>query len=151
MCDCAVLNGTHYPMKTPGPVLRVLEDLRQSGRRVRVHYGDCNTGRDWMDEYNVTGTIGRSCGSCKIPLMVHNCRSLGGSGILTNCIVRIRTTDGQELYRHPSYHQPVTSIIRSDRLDFAEAVTLDGEIHARFRKSGQAARWCRKMGLAVPA
>ena len=76
--------------------------------RVRLHYGDTDTGRDWMDRYDVTGRIGRSMGPVKVPLVIANCRSMGGPAILENCIVRIRHANkknGGDLYRHPKYHE----------------------------------------------
>ena len=41
---------------------KVLSSLVHSGRRVRIWYGDTETGRSWNEEYEVTGTIGRSNG-----------------------------------------------------------------------------------------
>lgn len=55
------------------------------------------------------GTVGRSTGKVKIPLLVHNSRSMGGGGILTHCIIGIRLSrkdrDGkyQWMYRNRHY------------------------------------------------
>jgi hypothetical protein len=83
----------------------------EPGLRLRLHYGDRLTGEDWMDTNDVTGYISRSTGDKPIPILCANARSTGGSPILTECIVRIRTAAVEknlgtplELWRHPSYH-----------------------------------------------
>lgn len=102
-----VVNGTTYHDETPAEVIRVLENARIGERRIRLCYGDVKTGRDWLEEYDVTGRVGRSTGTTKIPLILANSRSSGGPGILDHCIVRITTsTKGKVLYSHPLYHKP---------------------------------------------
>lgn len=98
---------THFHPDTPEIVRRVLEAARTRGTRIRVHYGSMKTGRDWMDEYDVAGKVGRSMGPQKVPIFIHNSRSMGGPAILTSCIVRVRYAnkkEGGDLYRHPKYH-----------------------------------------------
>lgn len=34
-------------------VARILEQSRLTGQRIRIFYGDVETGRDWLDEYDV--------------------------------------------------------------------------------------------------
>jgi len=104
-----IRNGTSYHDDTDLDAIRVLETARAARTRVRVHYGDTDTGRDWMDRYDVKGTIGRSTGRVKIPLLIANVRSRGGPGILDHCIVKITTTrkPKQVLFVHPSYHETI--------------------------------------------
>lgn len=100
-----VCNGTYYHAETSDEMVALLEQIRRYGTRVRFHWGNAQTGEDWGDIYDVAGTIGRSTGEVKIPLLIHNRRSLGGGGILTNCIVKIVTTrGGHVMYQHPNYH-----------------------------------------------
>lgn len=109
-------NGTSYASTTPDEVVRILEQSRLHGTRIRIHYGDVETGRDWMDENDVRGTVGRSTGPIKIPLMIATSRSSGGGGILDHCIVRIRpsTGAGPDLYRHPGYHLDASVVEAND-------------------------------------
>lgn len=103
--DYKVSDGTYYFEETSDDMIRILEDIRKSGERVRFHWGDTATGLDWGDEYDVAGTIGRSTGPIKIPILIHNRRSTGGGGILTHCIVKIVKTKGKGvIYIHPTYH-----------------------------------------------
>jgi hypothetical protein len=82
-----IINGTHYKSETPDAVISILEQARTSRWRLRMHYGDRETGRAWGDV--TTGYIGRSTGPVKIPLAIRDSRCLGGSGILDHCIIRI--------------------------------------------------------------
>ena len=102
-----IVNGTHYNDGTPEEVVEVLERARRDGARIRVHYGDVETGKDWMDELGVEGTVGRSGGEVKVPLLIARADSTGGGSILTDRIVRIRYAskrEGGDLYRHWGYH-----------------------------------------------
>ena len=86
-------------------VKELLTILNHSRRRVRIWYGDVETGRSWNEEYHVTGEIGRSNGLAKIPLMIPNRRSFGGTSILDHCIIRIDDiNDRKPLYIHPNFH-----------------------------------------------
>lgn len=104
-----VVNGTYYKQETPELVIQALESARRCKRRVRVVYGDTETGYSWSEVHDVAGYVGRSMGFIKIPLLVHNRRSLGGGGLLDHCILGIRSTlanrDGtyRWYYRHPLY------------------------------------------------
>lgn len=82
-----IVNGTAYHKNTKPEVTRLLERFRNTGERIRIWYGE--NGKCWHDEYYTIGRIGRSLGQYKIPLLIHNERSLGGPGILEDCIVRI--------------------------------------------------------------
>ena len=108
-------NGTHYDKETPDNIVNIIEDARLNGHRLQIHYGDKNTGVDWGDanyphpKYNdgstVSGTIGRSTGTQKIPLIIKSRRSMGGEGLLDSSIVKIRHSGkgGAVLYQHPKY------------------------------------------------
>ena len=155
-----VVNGTTYHDETPLAVIDVLETARRTNARIRIHYGYTTTkdgqptGRDWYEENDVTGTVGRSSGPQKVPIILANSRSTGGGSILDHCIVRIREPawPATELYRHPKYStgrvtlQVVRSKVPNGPL-LTVAVLIDGENHAQFEKEKQARYWIAKMGL----
>lgn len=100
-----IVNGTFYDTRTPQEVIDVIESARAGGRRVRLSYGDTETGRDWQEQYDIVGRIGRSAGPVKVPILIHNRRSIGGHAILDHCIVRIvSSVGGRVLYQHPKYY-----------------------------------------------
>lgn len=82
-----VVNGTSYDLRTSYEVINLLECYRSNRQRIRVFYG--SGGRCWNEENDTIGTIGRSTGTCKIPLLIKNSRSYGGESILDYRIVRI--------------------------------------------------------------
>jgi hypothetical protein len=94
-----------FKESTHPQIKELLTLLNHSRRRVRIWYGDTETGRSWNEEYHVMGEIGRSSGLAKIPLMIGNRRSLGGPSVLDHCIIRIDDTNARRtLYTHPNFH-----------------------------------------------
>lgn len=99
-----VINGTSYHAETSDKVISILEHCRVNKLRIIVDYGDIETGKSWGETCDIAGYIGRSTGLNKIPLLIYNSRSMGGGGILDNCIIKITTSKGKAvLYQHPNY------------------------------------------------
>lgn len=118
-----VRNGTYYDRRTPFEITTCLELARLGEQRIRLYYGDRETGRDWNERYDVTGRIGRSMGPIRIPILLHNRRSIGGGGILDHCIVRIDTAAGRKvLYQHPNYFDPESIEFELHQLEEIEAI-----------------------------
>jgi hypothetical protein len=88
-----ILNETTYNDSTPLAIVKILEESRRTRKRIRIFYGDVKTGRDWGDP-PMRGHVGRSTGTCKIPLLIRTARSMGGEGILDHCIIRITESKG---------------------------------------------------------
>lgn len=101
---------TQFDKGTPPELQAILEKLRQGfhggyGRRVRIFLGDPDTGKDWNEENDVTGYIGRSNGPKPVLILLPNARSLGGGSISTAHIVKlIEIGTGLVLWQNPKYH-----------------------------------------------
>ena len=152
------INGTSYDARTPDEVIVVLENARLNRQRVHVSLGETEgpqAGRDWMEEHTVHGFIGRSTGSIKIPLIVHNRRSLGGPGLLDHCVVRVRTAaGGRVLWQHPQYSHGVIQIrpkaeplVLEDGRTLRVDVLRDGQVQAAFEDVTKARRYIHKLGV----
>lgn len=128
--DYKIVNGTSYAINTPDKIIDILENAMRTRKRVRLFYGDSNTGRDWMEIYDTIGMIGRSGGKHKIPLLIKTRRSLGGGAILTDCIVKI-TIDKTIVYQNPKYHLPMMEIREADKslreMGYFYSVFVDGK------------------------
>ena len=133
-------SGTCYHKDTPKRVIDILENSRSWGSRIRLFYGDTKTGKSWNEENDVVGTVGRSTGSFKIPLLISKRTSSGGPAILDHCIVKI-INKGSLLYQHPSFDGGKWSISESDLPEYEENALCNGEVVARFKKQGQAKRY----------
>ena len=95
-------NGTSYHAETSRRIIQVLERARKYHTRITVDYGDVKTGKSWNEHFDITGYVGRSMGPVKVPLLVHNSRSMGGGAMLDHCILSIRFAnkkDGGFLYQ----------------------------------------------------
>jgi len=135
-------SGTYYHIETKDAVINALEKARANRTRVRLFWGDVETGKCWNDIYDITGTIGRSTGTVKIPLLIHNSRSMGGGGILTHCILKIKETgkNGRTLYQSDNFIAPVAEIVESDLKSegYAYNVLINGELQTRHKTLKQA-------------
>lgn len=107
-----VLNGTDYHIETSYHIVRLLEEIRLNKWPCRFHWGDANTGEDWGEVNDVTGRLGRSMGPIKVPILLENLSSDGGSAILAHCIVKIvyESENGAVLYQHPNYRKKRKSV-----------------------------------------
>lgn len=154
--------GTWFSYDTPTKVRAILEQYRKDGGRLRLFYGDRTTGRDWLEENDLLGKIGRSTGSMQIPLLIAK-GECGGPGILDDCIVRIVNADSrEEIYRQKNYFLPDMEIRPVDdmmahwhvseppkrlaAMGYTHGVWVrekDGEFanHANFRSYGKAAQF----------
>ena len=158
MKEYNTINGTSYDLRTPSEVVAILENARLNRTRLHISLGDVSTGRDWLEENMVNGFIGRSTGSIKIPLLIHNRRSLGGPSLLDHCIVRVReSAGGRILWLHPGYHhgqfhirQKAEPVTLPDGRTLNVDVLRDGEIHASFEDMDKARRWLHKLGVTAP-
>lgn len=131
-----------YDKGTLETVKMILEKYMHNGKRIRIWYGDTDTGRAWEEEHDVTGHVARSTGRKPIAILVHNARAYGGPAILTACIIRIDDISTHStLYRHKGFNAGSWEVTVSDMPGYAENAVCNGSIHARFRKVGQAQRY----------
>lgn len=125
----------------------ILSSLVHSGKRVRIWYGDKETGRSWNEEYEVTGTIGRSTGNIKIPIIIHTSRSYGGPSLLDDCIIRIDAIQQKRtLFQHENFHVEKLSLKTELDSEYPYSVMQhkdSGEVQsvATFKDSKRALRW----------
>lgn len=130
--------GTWFHRDTPAKVRKVLEACRKNGEQIRLFYGDAKSGRSWLDECDMVGTVGRSTGVLQVPLLVAE-GDLGGLPILDDCVIRItRVHDHAELYRHPNYHIGKVKMVETSDSRLPITVLVDGKVHARCKDWGEA-------------
>lgn len=117
--------------------------------RIRVFYGDNHTGRSWDEEYDVMGTIGRTTGNIKIPILVHNKRSLGGGALLLSSVIRIDDIeDKRTLWKLSNFHvEPMEVVYYPDDpngLPYNVMQTKDSGVRvnvANFKTEEKAKKW----------
>lgn len=130
------IKQTWFEYGTDPKLKWVLEKARKNETRVRIFCGNPETGRDWLDEYDVMGTIGRSTGLFKVPLLIpvgEDC----GSPISSNVLRVIDVATGHDLYRHPNYQEPKLEI----RPVNDTGLKTDGYTHETWHDNGPDAGW----------
>jgi len=143
-------NGYWFNPETNIEVMKVISGLNCYNRRqrVRIFLGDTKTGKTWNEENDVCGYIGRSTGSKKIPLLIHNNNSSGG-GILTHCIVAIYTTSGTCLYKHEKLDfgkWDIREFARNEtEKEYPFCAYCNDDLHARFKTYKQADNYVKFM------
>lgn len=115
--------------------------------RVRIWYGDRDSGRSWNEEYDVVGRIGRTTGVINIPILVYNSRCYGGPAILVGSIIRIDDIeDKRTLWKVSNFHVEPMEIKATDNKYLPYSVMQnkdDGTIQniANFKTEAKAKRW----------
>lgn len=143
-----IKHATWFNRHTCMEVRIALDTAREQGTMIRLWRGDTKTGKSWMDDHDVYGTVGRSMGPMKIPLLIENGRGDGGSAILDNCIIRIDGWKGKQswqIYKHPLWHVPEMSVEKNDDSEtkgsHPDVVKCNGEVQARFASEAEARRY----------
>lgn len=138
--------------KTTSRVATLLNNLSMSQQRIRLVYGDTNTGKDWLEECDVIGTIGRSTGTKQIPLLIRNSRSTGGGSILDHYILKIVDVKSKRvLYQHEKYITPSFEIEISEPDTLSRyRVISDNKLLATFSEYDEAQKYidfmlCKRM------
>ena len=133
-------------------LMDVLSNARKYGYRVRIWYGDRQTGRSWNEEYDVTGRVGRTSGEIGIPILVHNKRSWGGGAILVGSIIRIDDIeDHKTIWKVDNFHVEEMNVCPNDSLELPWKVeklneeTKQWQTEACFKTEIQARKWVEFM------
>lgn len=75
--------------------------------RLRIWYGNTETGRAWNDTFNVAGYIGRSASRHPQPVVQQFKSAMQGEVLSTDKIIRIDIVEtGETVYRHKHFHVP---------------------------------------------
>lgn len=143
------VNGTAYHKDTKKVVIDLLERFRTTGERIRIWHS--HNGVNWNNEYNTIGTIGRSTGKYKIPILKDNSRSLGGISISEECIVRIdinRNGKKETVYRDNTIkfdHFVSTDLgnVYNETKDELYARCKNGNSGKRLAAYMNGERWCK--------
>ena len=132
-------NGTSYDINTDKKVVSILDDAIISRKRLKLDYGNTETGESWNECYDIIGRIGRSTGSIKIPLLILTSRSYGGGALLDSCIIKITDIKtGNVIYKNQNYKEKIFNIVPSDLPDYTVNVNINGKLYSRHKSERSA-------------
>lgn len=128
-------------------LMRILNNSRKYGFRVRIWYGDGKTGEAWNEEYDVVGRVGRSNGNIKIPILLSNKRSYGGVALLVGSIIRVDDIEEKRtLWKVSNFHvgKMIIEEHKEEDYPFRVFMTEDSGVIsnvANFKTQLQAVHW----------
>jgi len=136
-------SGTWYHASTPPAVIAILERAISIGSRLRLWFGDTETGKASDQKYDVVGFIGRGASQISLPLLLPSIDSHGGVPISDHQIVAIARGPGNVFaYEHPTLDlgiwTRIAAIDPASTNDYIEAVLVDGKIHSHHKSPVQA-------------
>ena len=132
---------------TPGTELAVIVLVSlavKTGQRVRIWYGDPQTGESWEIEDNVTGVIVEGPEGLSLKKQV---TSKYSRLIPTDCIVRL-IIGSVEVYKHPDFRQPEYCIEEQEKFTPAPWWVSEHRsmiVVKRFYTRVEAERWIEYM------
>lgn len=85
----------HYDV--PEKLCDIINRLYLSGERIIIEYGDTRNHREWTESLRERGSIGRSTGEIKVPLLIATKRSKGGNAISDLDIMYIKNAKTKKL------------------------------------------------------
>ena len=131
-----------YPKGTPEAVEALLELARKTSQRVRIWYGDPETGASWEETERVVGRVeAREVNGVLHPHLVARAGSNISSYIMANTIVRLQV-NGIEVYKHSHFSQPqYRMVVAPQDLCTPEWVMVGNRVVARFSTAIEASRW----------
>lgn len=156
------VGGLSFDPATPMEVAKLIAGYVDEPVRIRLDYGNPETGESNSSEIDVEGYVRRSDGDVQFPVLLPTSRSSAGNPISCNIVVAIWGTDGSRVYKHPTYtpkydwknariarseaaylsKSPWQVLVRSwkfrDRMDAKEDNPMN------FGTEGQAIRWLTK-------
>lgn len=132
-------------MDTPAlKIQKALTKAFKEGWKVRIFYGDTQTGRDWLEESNSIGYVKLHKHRAHFILLFKK-QSAYGDVICVKNIVKILALNGEVLYQHDAYHLDELVISQSKQSGYShEIVNLTiGGVLARFQSLEACQNWLK--------
>jgi hypothetical protein len=135
-----------YTSTVNDSLIDTLLSCYENRNRIRVWYGDTKTGRAWNEEYDIIGRVGRTTGEIKVPILIYNARSYGGSELLLSSLLRIVDIKTHRiLWTVPNFHvEKMEVVYKNGDYPFQVMQTRDtGEVVniANFKNEASAYRY----------
>lgn len=135
-------DNTCYQSETPVELIDILQHLREVHERIKITYGDRDTGIAWPEEYDIIGFVSRSTGKLPIPILVYSDRSMGGGSILTGCILKVVTYPGRKVYyKAKNFQEPIIEIRPGTNSKRPFETWYNGQLH-RTHATERSAKMC---------
>lgn len=138
--------GLWFHPTSPEPLRNALASSRACGRKVRLYYGNPDSGECSLATTNNIGWIGRTSGAAlPYPMLMTSVEAKAGLRIFDSGVVRVQDLDssGMVIYEHPNYHLPEMSV--AEMPDACVVVVLSNTQRLQFEGNEHYARWTKYM------
>lgn len=134
-----------YHIETDKKVIDTLEYCRKNRIRVKINYGDVESGKSWNEEHDTIGYVSTSKGyEARFPILVCNARAYGGVLLSDNRILKIQESKGKRVLYQAANFQPSTFEIKdSTEPGYTHSLYINGELYSN-HKSLKAAQLLQK-------
>ena len=137
-CDSPRRRNSHFEHGADPKACEILASCRASGRRVRLIFGNTQTGESRLDDQDVVGRICGATEAPETPLLLDSDGSIGRVIESGSILAIVDWEFGEYLYRHPAYREPQLRIEFRDEPDRPWHVVRREDVVARFQDIGKA-------------
>jgi hypothetical protein len=134
-----------YRIETNKKVVDALEYCRKKRLRVKLNYGDIETGKSWNEEHDTIGYVSMSKGyEARFPILVYNARAYGGGSLMDNNVLKITESKGKRVLYEAAKFQPSTFEVKESVVPgYTHSLYINGELYSN-HKSLPAAQLLQK-------
>lgn len=136
-----------YRIKTSNEVIKVLEHCRRNRIRVKINYGNVETGKSWNEENDTIGYISMCKGyEARFPILVYNERAYGGGSLLDDCILKItESKGGRILYQSEKFKPSIFEIKASVVPGYSHSLHINGQLYSNHKTEKAAMMLLKKL------
>lgn len=136
-----------YHVETNRKVIDTLEYCRKNRLRVKINYGDIETGKSWNEEHDTMGYVSMSKGyEARFPILVHNARAYGGRSLMDNSVLKIQESKGKRvLYQAPNFQPSTFEIKESTKHGYTHSLYIDGSLYSNHKSLKSAEQLKKKL------
>jgi hypothetical protein len=136
-----------YKIATSKKVIEVLERCRKNRIRVKLNYGNIQTGKSWNEEHDTIGYVSMSKGyEARFPILVYNERAYGGGSLMDDNVLKITESKGSRvLYEAENFQLSTFEIKESTEAGYTHSLYIGGELYSNHKTERAAKMLLKKL------
>lgn len=130
-------------------VANIVDFMYQTGKRYKIYSGCTETGRVFAEEYDTVGTVSKTTGELKIPILITRKGNHGGAAISTGSILAVKEVGSKHfMFKNKLFIQPTVEIkeTKSVLSEYKYETIFNGDLYSRHRTLRSAQICKNKLG-----